>query len=55
MKVLYILRGESDDTIKKLIEVQKKENEVKVLRLHKGMSYDELVDDIFSYDKVISW
>lgn len=55
MKVLYILKGEPDDTVKRLIEVQKRENEVKVLRLEKGISYDELVDDIFNYDKVISW
>lgn len=55
MRVLYILKGEPDDTITRLIEAQKKDNDVKVLRLEKGISYDELVDDIFNYDKVISW
>lgn len=55
MKILYILKGKGDATIQRLIEIQKKDNEVKVTTLAKGISYDELVDDIFSYDKVVSW
>ncbi len=55
MKVLYILKAEPDETVKKLIDAHSKSNEVKVTVLAKGISYDDLVDDIFNYDKVICW
>jgi hypothetical protein len=55
MKVLYILKREVDDTVKRLIEEHKKANEVKVISLTEDISYDALVDDIFSHDRVISW
>lgn len=55
MKVLYILKGEPDETVKKLIDAHSKSNKVEVVVLAKGISYDGLVDDIFNYDKVISW
>jgi hypothetical protein len=56
MKVLHLFKSEPDETTKKIIEMHKAENEVKVNDLTKGdISYESLVDDIFSYDKVISW
>lgn len=55
MKILYILKSEPDETVKRLIEAHEKSNEVKVVTLTKGLSYDDLVDDIFGYDKVITW
>lgn len=55
MKVLYILKGEPDETVKGLIDTHSKSNEVKVVKLAKGISYSDLVDDIFSHDKVITW
>ncbi len=55
MRVLYILRDEPDETVSKLIEFHGKDHEVNVVRLGEDISYDELVDKIFQYDKVISW
>lgn len=55
MKILYILKGQSDETVERLIKAHRDSNEVKVITLTKGVSYDAIVDDIFSYDKVISW
>jgi hypothetical protein len=56
MKVLHLFKSEPDETAKKIIEVHKAENEVKVIDLTMGdTSYESLVEDIFSYDKVISW
>lgn len=54
MKILYILTSEQDEIVKKLIELQKKDHEVISLDIEK-VSYDDLIDLIFSSDKVISW
>ncbi len=53
MKILYILTCE-DDTVKGLMEFQKKSHEVISVDIER-VSYDDLVDLIFSSDKVISW
>jgi uncharacterized protein YerC len=40
----------------KIIEVQSKDNQVRVVNLaKKEMTYDALVDEIFASDRVISW
>jgi hypothetical protein len=55
MKILYILKQEPDATAKKLMEVHKKGNEVTVVNLKESKNYGQIVDLIFSSDKVISW
>ncbi len=55
MKILYILRSEPDETGKKMMETHKQDNEVTVVDLRENVVHDELVDLIFSHDKVISW
>jgi hypothetical protein len=38
------------------MKIQKKGNDLKVVELTKGpITYDVLIDDIFAYDRVISW
>jgi len=54
MKILYLLRNAPDDTVNKLIEEQKTSHEVSVMRIN-DKNYDQIVDAIFSHDKVISW
>lgn len=56
MKVLHLLKSEPDEATNKIIGMHKAENDVKVIDLTKGdISYESLIEDIFSYDKVISW
>ena len=56
MKILYIFNDGPDEKATKLIEEQKKDNEVETVDLtNKGISYDELIDKIEQCDKVISW
>ncbi len=56
MKVLHILNDGPDELSSKIIGVQSKEHEVKVVDLSKKqMSYESIIDAIFSSDKVISW
>jgi len=55
MNILYLLRNAPDDTVNNLIEEQKKFNEVSVININDNENYDEIVNAIFSNDKVISW
>jgi hypothetical protein len=56
MKVLHILKSKPTELTRKIIELHSKKHEVKVINLmKKGISYEDVIDDIFSYDKVISW
>ena len=56
MKTLHILSNGPNKLADEIISVHSKEHEVKVVDFSKGnISYDTLVDDIFSYDKVFSW
>ncbi len=44
------------DLTKNIIDAQSKDHEIKVVTLSKkGISYEAVIDDIFSYDKVVSW
>ncbi|MBL7050482.1 MAG: hypothetical protein ISR96_13290 [Nitrospira sp.] len=56
MKILHILNDGPSDLSKQAIDVQSAENEVKVIELSdENKSYEAIIDDIFSYDRVISW
>jgi len=55
MKILHILNDGPTDMSGKIIDVQSKDNEVKVIELAKKDSYESLIDDIFSHDRVVSW
>ncbi len=56
MKILHILNDGPTDLSTKIIGVQSKDNEVKVVNLsRKELSYEALIDEIFSSDRVISW
>jgi len=55
MKILYLLKQEADETLKKIIEEHKKSNEVTIIDINKNKNYDEIVDSIFASDKVIAW
>ncbi len=56
MKILHILNDGPTELSTKIIQAQSKENEVKVVNLaKKEMTYEALVDAIFSNDRVISW
>ncbi|MBI4680958.1 MAG: hypothetical protein HY753_07090 [Nitrospirae bacterium] len=56
MKILHILNDGPEDVSTKVINEQSKDNEVKVIDLSKkSVSYESVIDDIFSSDRVISW
>lgn len=56
MKILHILNDGPADLPDSIIREQQKLHEIKVIDLSKmDLSYDMIVDDIFSFDRVISW
>lgn len=56
MKILHILTDGPSDLSSRVIEVQAKEHDAKVIDLSKKeASYDQIVDEIDSSDKVVSW
>ena len=55
MKILYILNKAPDATLKTIMDVHKKSNEVTVVNIKDNKDYGKIVDLIFSHDKVISW
>jgi len=56
MKVLHIINSGQTELTKKIIEYQSRKHEVKVVDLTKdNISYKDVIDEIFSHDKVISW
>jgi hypothetical protein len=56
MKLLNIIRTEPDETTKMFIEDFSKDEEAKKVVLYEGnIDWPALVDDIFSYDKVVCW
>jgi hypothetical protein len=56
VKILQILKKAPDASTKKIMEIQASGNEVKTIELYKGgVSYDKLVADVFSSDKVFCW
>ncbi len=56
MKILHIIKTAPDASTKKIIEVQSARNQVMTIDLAKGgVSYDKLVADVFSHDRVFCW
>ncbi len=56
MKILHILNDGPTDLSSKVIDTQSKDHEVKVVELSKKeVSYETIIDNIFSHDRVISW
>ncbi len=56
MKILHILNDGPDEFSGRIIDSQSENNEVTVFDLsEKNISYESLIDAIFSCDRVISW
>lgn len=56
MKILHILNDGPTDLSTRIIDIQSRDNEVKVIDLSReDLQYEVIVDEIFSHDRVISW
>ncbi len=55
MKILHLQKKDLDATARQILEAQKKSNDVTVVDIRQNKNYDQIVDLIFSSEKVISW
>jgi len=56
LKILYIFREEPPENVKNIVEHQSSENTITSIRLYEGkINYDDVINCIFSHDRVISW
>ncbi len=56
MKILHILNDGPEPVSSSIIEIQARDHELTVIDLSKEeKSYEEVVDAIFSHDRVLSW
>lgn len=56
MRIFHILNDGPTKLSDEVIKVQSRDNEVRIIDLAKGnISYENVVDDILSFDRVVSW
>ncbi|MDA8083492.1 MAG: hypothetical protein M0024_07540 [Nitrospiraceae bacterium] len=56
MKILHILNDGPEPVSSSIIEIQARDHELTVIDLaKKEKPYEEIVGEIFSHDRVISW
>ncbi len=56
MKLLHILNDGPGELSTRIIEAQFRDNEVEVIDMSRqDLSYDAVIEAIFSSDKVVSW
>jgi hypothetical protein len=56
VKILHILNDGPTKLSDEIIRVQLAGHDVKVIDLSKGdMSYEDIIDEIFSRERVVSW
>jgi hypothetical protein len=55
MNVLYLMKQRADETLGKIMDVQRKKHQVAVVELGKNRDYEHIIGLIVSCDKVISW
>ena len=56
MRILHILNDGPTKLSDQIIGVQSKDNDVRIIDLSKkDVSYEDIVEAVFSYDRVVSW
>lgn len=57
MKILHILKTEPDDATKAIVSAlnMPDEKDSTVIRLNDSTDYEQLIDLLFTHDKVITW
>jgi hypothetical protein len=55
VRILHILKTEPEESVKKIIEEHKKDNDVEVIDIRINNDYYQIIKLIEWSDKVISW
>ncbi|MBI5410180.1 MAG: hypothetical protein HZA14_12520 [Nitrospirae bacterium] len=56
MNILHLINDKQTELSRKIIDMQSKEHRVKIIELpQKNITYETIIDEIFSHDRVVSW
>ena len=56
LSILHLLNDGGDELSARIIEAHARQHQVRVVNLRASdISYEHLVDEIFTHDKVVSW
>ena len=56
LKILHLLNDGGDELSARIIAVHARDHQVRVVNLRdRELSFEQLVDEIFAHDKVVSW
>jgi hypothetical protein len=55
MTILYVIKSAPDETLGKIISVQREGHEVSIHDIRNDSSYLQLIEKLEQFDKVISW
>ncbi len=55
MKTLHILRSEPDGQVRELIRTTTADEGAEFALYEESVDYDQLIEALFSHDRVISW
>ena len=55
MQILYLIKKEPGETLRKLIEEQQKSHDVEIIELKDSLDYDAILNRMAAADRVISW
>ena len=56
MKILHILNDGTSTLSEQIINIQSEDNEIRIIDLQKKeTSYEDIIDEIFTNERVVSW
>lgn len=56
LRILHLLNDGGDELSARIIEAHARDHQVRVVNLRdRELSFEQLVDEIFAHDKVVSW
>lgn len=56
LRILHLLNDGGDELSARIIAVHARNHQVRVVNLRdRDISFEQLVDEIFAHDKVVSW
>ena len=56
LSILHLLNGGGDELSARIVAAHARQHQVRVVNLRdRDISYEQLVDEIFAHDKVVSW
>lgn len=55
MKILYLITKDPDPVLTAVVTENKKTHNVTIIDLRQNRHYDEIIDHVAAFDRVISW